>query len=138
MTADRHTCPDCGASHKRLAPKTPKRRKLASATDLAPKKCPRCHTPVIAGRIDAQDRTLDPRPLNETGALALRGRRDIASVRGLRATLIDPVLTRWPPQPGTRWHAAHDCQRPVPHELGNAIVDRTRRTHRPQTETPPF
>lgn len=138
--ADRHACPDCGASHTKRAPKKPDTRKtLTAATDLTPKRCRHCHTPVIAGRVDAQDIQLDPRPLNAIGIAAMNSaRRPIAALRGLRATFINPHIQHTP-TPGATWHTIHDCNRPVPHELGDALIDRTRRrANTTLTDNPPY
>ncbi len=133
MPADRHACPDCGASHARRKPKktTPRGAHLES-TDLTPAKCPRCASPVIAGRVQGLDVYLDPRRLNHIGAscfTALPARGPIVVIRGLRGRHRNPTQA-WPPADGTTWHATHDCDKPVPAELGEP-------TGRPRPVAPP-
>ncbi len=137
MATDRHACPDCGASHPIRAPKKRTRSNLTADTDLTPARCPRCSRPVLAGRIEGIDLRLDPRPLNELGYMALQAIRDRLLVSVNRNTARGRLSPRWHPRTGATIHAAHDCARPIPHELGDALIDRTRRATRTPTPTDP-
>lgn len=139
MSTDRHACPDCGASHPIRTPKKRTRSNLTADTDLTPTRCPRCSAPVLAGRIEGLDLRLDPRPLNELGYTALHAIRDRLLVSVNRNTTRGRLSPRWPPKAGVTVHAAHDCDRPIPHELGDALIDRTRRaTRTPTPADPPY
>lgn len=140
MSADRHACPDCGASHPIRAPKKRTRTTLTADTDLTPARCPCCSAPVLAGRVEGLDLRLDPRPLNELGYTALQAIRDRLLVSVNRNRARGRLSPRWPPLPTHTIHAAHDCDRPIPHELGDALIDRTRRarTTPPPADPPPF
>lgn len=138
MSADRHACPDCGASHRKKAPQKTTRTNLTAYTDIAPSKCPHCAGSTLVGRVQGLDLTLDPRPINALGAQTYRALgRTMITLRGLRARLHDG-WTHWPPDDGTQWHTTHRCGMPVPHELGDATIDRTRRTFTPLPDTPPY
>ena len=71
MPTDRHACPDCGANHPRRRPKKQQPSALKTDTDLTPNRCHHCQAPVITGRVESLDLTLDPRPLNQLGHTAL-------------------------------------------------------------------
>lgn len=139
--AARCVCPDCGGSHARR--KTPAdtvtRPSMADATDLALVKCPHCAAPILAGRIDAQDRRLDPDPLTELGVLAYRPTaRVLATVRGVRGRNLS-YAWRWPPPDGVTVHVEHQCGKPVPRELREVNITRHHRTTNYQwPDTPPF
>ena len=140
MSAERHCCPDCGASHpRRKAAKAKPRGAHMESTDLTPARCPDCRAPILAGRVQGVDTQLVPRPINHLGAITyLATARPIVIRRDSRGRNHDPIK-RWPPAEGTCWHVTHDCERPVPHELGDAGIDRTRRaTHATDDDNPPY
>lgn len=136
MPADRHNCPDCGASHPRRQPKRP-RKTLTANTDLHPAKCPHCAAPTLAGRIEGLDLHLDPAPLNHLGALTFTGHPDrtLITRKDSRGRL-HTHTTRWPPPDGTAWHTTHHCDKPIGPLLRDVPIDRCA-ANRPQpTPTP--
>lgn len=138
MTNDRHACPDCGAKHRKLAPKKTQPRTHLETTDLAGRRCHHCRQPVLAGRVTGVDYQLDPRPINELGAITYTAiGRTIIIRAGHRGHLADHWKT-WPPADGEHWHTIHDCAKPVPHELGDAGIDKTRRANHTPPVDPPY
>ncbi|GAA4756196.1 hypothetical protein [Gordonia alkaliphila] len=140
MAADRHNCPDCGASHRKNAPKTNTRTSTAHTTELDIKRCPKCRASTLAGRVQGLDLHLDPQSLNEIGAQAFRAtKRLIVIRRGWRGRFHDG-WKQWPPDDDTAWHVIHDCDRPVPRELaqGGPPPSRKTTTTDPLPDTPPY
>ncbi|UQE73854.1 hypothetical protein MYK68_14055 [Gordonia sp. PP30] len=142
MANDRHACPDCGASHAIRTPrKTRTQTALKDTTDLTPRLCGGCGSPVLAGRVEGLDLTLDPRPLNHLGATTMQALGRLIIIRaGARGRLRNHAQ-HWPPSDGRYWHTNHRCGHPIPHELGDAGIDRTLRANQanpPFPERPPF
>lgn len=123
---DRHTCPDCGAPHPRRQPKK-QRVSTAANTDLKPARCTTCRRPVMKGRIDGLDYTLEAQPINQIGLLTYRGvRRPTFTRRGTRARATT-YATRWPPPERASIHVVHDCALPVPEPLCGDTVTHSAR-----------
>ncbi|MGW0039842.1 hypothetical protein [Gordonia sp. NPDC003376] len=107
---------------------------MADTTDLTPTRCPRCHTPVLAGRVEALDRLIDTDPLTEIGVIAYRAtERTLFTVTGPRARVVSSFF-RWPPADRTTTvHVEHACERPIPPELReNNVVQKKREYEFPE------
>lgn len=136
--ADRHACPDCGASHPRRAPKVVKRTTVAASTDLAATRCPHCRAAVLAGRVDALETMLDPHPVNELGHATYKALGRTMYTRTESRARTHSYATRWPPDKGFQtFHVQHVCGKPIPRLLiENNVVRRQRIVALP--ENPPF
>ena len=137
MTAtDRHTCPDCGASHPRRQPKnTP--RSTAANTDLNPGRCSQCHAPVMRGRIEGIDRVIDAQPINEIGLIAYRAASRSTFIRRATRARHTTRSTRWPPPDRASLHVEHDCTQPVPEPLRGDTVTHSAQRAKFETLTDP-
>lgn len=139
MSAERHACPDCGASHAIRATKKPAARRPAtnSCTDLDVTTCPHCKSAVLAGRIGGVDRRLDPDPINELGWRTYRGIGHMVYLRcGPRADITTP-LHHWPLPELAYGHVLHVCGTPVPPALReNNVIHQTREIEFP--DNPPY
>ena len=134
--SERCTC-RCGHTHtKRTVVLKTRRPSLADTTDLTPAHCHACGAPVLAGRIEALECSLDPDPLTEIGTAAYRPVRAMFTRTGTRARRIS-YAWRWPPPRGTTVHTEHRCGKPVPRELRELnITTHTRTTELP--DNPPY